>query len=541
MKNYQDEKIELKQSKFIMLNFNLKIEIFKFLPLEQQLRMLLLNKKFSRALKSYQIFKTLKNFFTTFLNNFDIAYAFDTKKLKEIHFPELTEKEFFKICVYLLKFQLKDRESFKFYNSDENEEILNYEKKNYKILFEAMLDNNTIKSLVLNINNQEMSLKDLNYFSNFLMNYKNPTLKKLKIIGYSGHDINYTKELFKALEKNNSIKDLDLSQNFLGKNSQNLINLCNYLIYNKNLLILDLTENWLNDNNENIHLISEAIGTNDCLQYLNLKMNYIGNVRNNVFKLSEGIKKNKSIKILNLEVNNLAKNLISMQYLSEALIENDSLETLYLGCNDIGYETAGIKFFSEALQKNKKLKKLDLKESYIKNNLTKMEYFVNALKINSSIEELDLSYDYSDRNNIETYESFFEMLKNNKYIKIINFSCTFLGRSKKNIENLCNALKENDTLENLILSQIDLREKDYLINSIIEILKTNKSLKIIDISYNDLNIINFDKMYNKDKSLDFIESLRNNKKIVNIDLTGNFRNEDHLLVKEFLKDERIKV
>lgn len=177
-----------------------------------------------------------------------------------------------------------------------------------------------------------------------------------------------------------------------------------------------------------------------------------------------------------------------------------------------------------------------------------MMFFADALAQNMSVQDLDFSIDYSDKNNQDSYAYFFQMLKANKVLKKLNFSCTFLGKDPKTIEALCQALKINNTLESISLSQIDLGDKSALIKGITEVLKVNKTLKIIDLSYNNLclykknegNSHNDDEKWKKFYN-DFLKALEENENLVHIDFSENFRNDVPNEVKEILNDKRIKL
>jgi hypothetical protein len=94
------------------------------------------------------------------------------------------------------------------------------------------------------------------------------------------------------------------------------------------------------------------------------------------------------------------------------------------------------------------------------------------------------------------------------------------------------------------LSQIDIKESAALIKGIAEVLKVNKMLKIIDLSYNNLTLSKSEENRNSEENEslfgEFVQALKQNEIIVEIDFSGNFRNEETGNVRKILDDSRIK-
>ena len=252
----------------------------------------------------------------------------------------------------------------------------------------------------------------------------------------------------------------------------------------------------------------------------------------------------------NLDFDGFNNNVISIDRLEKTYINNKYVQRLIDDkiltiCNadfDITKNLLkkwGSKKFSEVLKTNLNLHILILEE--LDENIS------NALKINKSVVELQIFGGY----NIKTYINLESMLKENKHI--LNLNLSEGNVYDKNIDFLINGLKFNNTIKILSLSnniQYDSRvpifqkEKEILIEKIIELLKTNNSIISLEINFNGIygysfkplfeylkyntNIIYLilkNNRFNHNTTFDIIDMLKENHTIENIIGYNNF---DHL-------------
>ena len=128
--------------------------------------------------------------------------------------------------------------------------------------------------------------------------------KKLKNMNLTACHLGLkTKDIFAALEKNQTITYIDLSVNDIGNNTEMFKALAKMLQQNKTIKYLYLDTNYINDKDFDI-IINEGITRSVNLNYLSLKSNKI--TLSSIKKLSDSIKKDNK-KLLEQYLKNLKK------------------------------------------------------------------------------------------------------------------------------------------------------------------------------------------------------------------------------------------
>ncbi|EGC36059.1 hypothetical protein DICPUDRAFT_151536 [Dictyostelium purpureum] len=222
---------------------------------------------------------------------------------------------------------------------------------------------------------------------------------------------------------------------------------------------------------------------NKTLKYLNLSHNTFGKGFN--LGLAEPIQYNKSL--TRLDLNYLKLDDECGKKIARALKANTSLKSLSLIYNQLGKDT-GIEM-GISLSFNQTLSEL-----YLSNNLLPEEVgyeFGIMLKVNSNLKLLDLSDNYLGLNGCK---NIFESLKNsNNTLKKL-----YLRNNKIFDENTTTTTTTTHSSNND--------------NSINIMLKDNKSLKVLDLSYNNIQLNSFIMIFN---------SLESNSSLINLNLSFN--------------------
>lgn len=259
--------IKARKSSLDTLNFNLKNEIFSFLPFMQVLNELTkLNRRTLYTVKKKRDFKILfKN-----ISILEETINFSRKELRLVgrYFSSigLSEGSLAEIYIYLLNRKYKSNNLYFVYiyflHSDYNF-VCQFLKQNLTLRAIAFrfdryfLNENKIKNIFKIIENSNILIK-LNFSNNFL--------------GDNDYDIVY---LAKMIKNNPCLKELNLSSNLVGQNPNDMPLLANALLINKTLEKLDLFNNFLGINEKNIDCICEIIKHNKVLKFLDVSNNLI--------------------------------------------------------------------------------------------------------------------------------------------------------------------------------------------------------------------------------------------------------------------------
>ena len=207
------------------------------------------------------------------------------------------------------------------------------------------------------------------------------------------------------------------------------------------------------------------------------------------------------MKKLNLSSNSFGENEISCFYFGKMLKINKSITSLNLSDNEIGKNENPTKYIFEGLIQNNTIKKIILHRNSFRNNNIFGIYLGNLLQNNSSITYLDLR------------------------------GCNF--KDNENSKAFCEGLSKNNSIQTLILCSVHLAN---FYEDFFKVLKNNKSITNLNISYNDLSDVE-----NQQLIFDTIEK---NETLLEIDLSECFQNygyEDcESLAKAFSKNKSIQ-
>jgi len=255
------------------------------------------------------------------------------------------------------------------------------------------------------------------------------------------------------------------------------------------------------------------------------------------YSIIEILEKNYSIRRLDLRNCNL--NDFNINDLTRA-ISDKRLRYLDLSKNGITVEGASI--LSEFLQVNKTLQKLN-----ISNNSTSsfksegIEYITNALISSPNINYIDFSGmnitgsgefigDLINENqsleniilkknalNANDFKFIFDAVKGNKILKVIDISYNDMA-GKTALECIRDAIKENESLEELRMDKININNDNY--NIIFDGIENNKNISKYSLSYNSINlkiVIDFFMKQANVKNLKFIPNENNNNNQLTLD------------------------
>lgn len=137
-----------------------------------------------------------------------------------------------------------------------------------------------------------------------------------------------------------------------------------------------------------------------------------------------------------------------------------------------------------------------------------------ALKVNQTVTSLNLS-DTKLELNSENMENLSDALKVNRTLTTLNLTNNFLGEDAENIKNLSDALKTNKALTTLNLSGACLGRNAENMENISDALKVNKTLTSLDLGGNDLGENWEEDMQN------LCDALKVNRTLTTLDLSDN--------------------
>jgi len=347
---------EIGDNKLTNLNFNLKNEIFDFLPFEDLIiQIMRVDRNFIFALKNRNSLKYIRKNMGYLLNNLEF-YPCNIAGIKSILLQlELEDEYYCQIITYLLKIKYKNEYVLDLSsrdlggNDDFSFKVISYFIKwNYKLL-KLYLENNSL--------GVEKSNK-VSYFSDALIN--NNTIQEIflneNLLGNYSDNIKY---LSQVISSNKTINSLYLSSNNLGNDPLNMKYLSEGLIINQSIEYLDLSLNNLGNNIQNIFFLSEIINSNNILKEIYLNDNYLALDKCNVKRLSEAIEANKSLREINLNSNNFGSDFDNIKILIRALKNNtrkfQKIKTIFLRCNGIQNNKIYEKYLEEELENEKHL------------------------------------------------------------------------------------------------------------------------------------------------------------------------------------------
>ncbi|KAJ5075433.1 rni-like superfamily protein [Anaeramoeba ignava] len=291
-------------------------------------------------------------------------------------------------------------------------------------------DSNFIKSIfILSQVNQEK----INLISLSLKN--NQVLKDLTIQEIS---VKYFHFISKAVEKNKSIKKLNISHNNFGEKGANDIK----KIIENNKEIIELNIGFNSFETKSIEIICEGLKQNSTLKKIDFSYNSIDD--EGIKCISETLKINQNLTSINLKGNSMKE--MGLKYLSECLCLNSTLTEL-----DISYNKTEGNFladFLDSLSQNSVLQRLNIGSNQIHPKEGKIigEKLINI----KSLTHLDISKNEIEDIAIVSISESLQKTRNITHLNIANTSYTQMG-----LDHLIQMLKKNLFIQNIQLTQSD--------------------------------------------------------------------------------------
>ena len=284
-------------------------------------------------------------------------------------------------------------------------------------------------------------------------------------------EINFYSTTFKLQKTNGLEKILRETKNITTLKLKGIINDCNlvesiaaYLERNSTLRTLDLSYNMCIKTPTTINIIAQALKSNSTLTELNLKKTSFYTI-----DIVEVLKINTTLTILNLSYTGIS---FGGEMLAETLKINTTLTTLDLSHTGIWGE-----MLAEAMKINTTLRTL-----YVDNNTIDspgMTAIAEALKY-SKLTTIDISYNNVGHN---TAKEIAESLKTNPPLTTFMLNNTRMHSSE--IVVIAKALKINQTLTTIDISYNDLGYHGT--KEIAETIEINTTLTLLNFSYCNMN------------------------------------------------------
>ena len=384
------------------------------------------------------------------------------------------------------------------------------------------IKNNSLYELTDNIINDIFKIKstDINLYNNFLNELSHNTSINNIILDDIILDNPQIIDIINSLKYNDTFKKITIffiidhygyNYNYIYK----LLDLKNYflIIYNSNPYLI------YNDNFKNFifkKCITENIDNNDDIEYIikncNITNLYIPktNITQNISNL---LKDNNTIQTLTIKINNFNQD-IDQNGIYSFLKYNNTIQKLC--CYNIKDNNINLLIDNLNDNVNNNITKIKLNFNLKDNFLNKdnVNIFINYLKNNNTIKTLKL-YNFKNINDLS------EVFKYNTSINKLIIYSAYLNSCMNNINTFINSLINNKTLKYLSINKNKITTNDY----------NNKQLSI-----NDINIINNLLQYNTTlKTLklcncnlftynDALISLKNNTTLTTLDLSNNHIN-----------------
>ena len=337
------------------------------------------------------------------------------------------------------------------------------------------------------------------YINKTLMNsiinlINNNKLNKLRISYCSFEDtIEEFNVLSKSLINNVSLQKLYLPENNLNESIINIVNCIEKRyekFYNEKtdktlLQKITIKETELNKEKENQEKETELNQE---------KETELNKEKENKEKETE-LNKEKENKEKETELNQEKNPLINQSFnpcfihlnLSKNLINNETFEIICSKLHHIKHldlsNNSDLTFIDPIyifIKNNKHLTYLKLSEI----NAVDFNPLINALKTNNTLTHLDIN---SNQLNLNSLVNLYSLIKINKSIKHLYLNNIYFSDYADNsygqiefIKNICNSLKQNNLITDINLSFNNVDNEGY--NSIIDLINTSKTLKILNIS-----------------------------------------------------------
>ena len=333
--------------------------------------------------------------------------------------------------------------------------------------------------------------------------------KQLKILNLNRNNMteavadDLADDLASVIKNNSGLEELYLSGNDLKLSGAVVLQA---LEKNSQLISLDLSRN--NMTEAVAECLANAIKNNSGLEQLGLSHN---NFNASVNVILQALKDNSQLKLLDLSKNNITGQ--ASEHLASVIKNNSDIQQLGLSDNDLRSSAVVI---LQALAKISQLKVLDLN----RNNMTGQaaEDLANVIKNNLGLERIYLS----DNNFKSSAAVILQALKDNVQLKILSLNNNKM--TGEVAEDLANVIKNNSGLEELYLSDNDLRPSAVVI---LQALAKISQLKVLSLNRNNMT---------GQAAEDLANVIKNNLGLERIYLSDNDFKSSAAVILQALKD-----
>jgi len=512
--NYQFSLSSSRKKKFLSINFNLKNEIFEYLPFAIKLLYVSkIHRNFSYALNKNKIIGYLKANFESLLKKFiddNLKNLGSLEKSLFLSIPKIKDYEATDLIRYLiLKSKIIKDEIFTF-----NPVLLKYigflkftkDVKGLKFEKLKSLENKEDKENIYNANNL-ITINSYNEITNILR--INKCIKKLIFSDFLFKiPVEEFKELYKILENNKSIKEINFTKCNLFKEIECINILKDILINNYSIISLTIKKDDFPKSPARMKIFEKIFTENKSIKYLKLPSNSIGKSNKAMDSIKNILHKNSSIEYLDF-TNNLIKSERNKKIYKTMIINSKSLKGIKFDIYDCGYflKEKNYEILKNILNKNKYIQELRLKKlDWANDKLGIIDLFEYILK-HSTIKEISLKIKnvYCETG----WKSFFNFIINNEKIKELKLQELILNSSQK-FSAFRNMLVKNTNIENLAIKSMRINNKRKIFKIFEDILFFNSNLKTFEINLSKLLVKEFEFYSDQLKKL----SKNNNLKII---------------------------
>jgi hypothetical protein len=393
--------------------------------------------------------------------------------------------------------------------------IIKYESKlNTLKMNECVTDQKTFQHLskiLENIspdNSLRICLKNSNIEDSYIKHFN---FSKSRILNLSGNNITNQGVYFMCNSFTN-IQWLNLGNNNI--NSYGAFYFSVFLKDDKSLQYLNLSRN--NITEPGVHVLLESLNNNPSHQLSIL------NLSENIFSNFENIPSLSNLRILKLKIAGIYLELENLTHFFKHFNNNNFIKSLSIGCRKHSYNTLSMLF--ERLKENKMLEELSITNSYL-GTCQHLEVIPNYFSRNECIlKKLNLS---SNLLHNSKSDLICNILYTNKLQKLNLMNNELNLWPQKDWNLFCRSISQNKMLEDLNLSKNFIKDK---VNLLLQELMKNSTLKILNLSCNEIGSTNSTAIYLK-------AFLEKHPKIHTLNLKSNLINDGGFLI---IKDSLLK-
>lgn len=336
------------------------------------------------------------------------------------------------------------------------------------IIFANRFLSSTTSLQTLNFEQNILGANGIGFLSEFLEN--NTSIRSLNI-GYNGIQEEGVKKIKGTLQKNTKIISLFIGGNYICDNG--IKELIDILKEGSKISYLFLETN--NISSKGAEYITKIAMFHPFIMSLNLKNNNLND--EGVIQIFKSLQHESKLVSLDLTNNNLTYK--SIQVIASSLEKNKTLGSLILNKNKIGKE--GCKYIAQLIEKNNSLINLSLVKCEIEKGI---DIILEKLGHNKKISVIDFSRN-SLGNNSQLFLSFVACLKENKTLNEIIIDDAELNDI--DVKVLCAGLCDNHTIKKVSLNKNQFTNK--ILFDILNSITKSKSIKYFDIDKSDFSLI----------------------------------------------------